>query len=173
MSSLHRTASNGSTAHQNRRIPLGLSWRSSKLFILTTVGIGMFTDLFLYNLITPVFPFLLRDRLGIPRSEIQSTVSNLLAIYAACSLVFSPIAGVIADKTSTRQIPFLGGLISLFIGTSLLAVAPTIPFVILARVLQGLSAAVVWTLGLAMCLETVGPKNLGTTIGTVSERRIS
>jgi MFS family permease len=37
----------------------------------------------------------------------------------------------------------------------------------LARVLQGISAAFVWTIGLALCLETVGPENLGKTIGSI------
>jgi predicted MFS family arabinose efflux permease len=36
-----------------------------------------------------------------------------------------------------------------------------------ARVLQGTSAALVWTVGLALCLETVGPENLGKTLGSV------
>ena len=30
--------------------PIGLGWRSHTLFIITTVGIGLFTDLFLYGL---------------------------------------------------------------------------------------------------------------------------
>ena len=37
----------------------------------------------------------------------------------------------------------------------------------MARVLQGVSAAVVWTVGLALVLDTVGPENLGKTIGSV------
>ena len=42
-----------------------------------------------------------------------------------------------------------------------------------ARVLQGISAAVVWTIGLALVLDTVGPENLGKTIGSVCLRRRS
>jgi len=30
---------------------MGLKWRSSSLFICATVGIGIFTDIFLYSLI--------------------------------------------------------------------------------------------------------------------------
>jgi predicted MFS family arabinose efflux permease len=49
----------------------------------------------------------------------------------------------------------------------LLFVGTTLPVLTLARVLQGVSSAFVWTVGLALCLETVGPKNLGKTIGSV------
>ena len=42
------------------------------------------------------------------------------------------------------------------------------PVLVVARVSQGISAAVVWTIGLALILDTVGPEDLGKTIGSVS-----
>merc|ERR1712093_963176 len=38
---------------------------------------------------------------------------------------------------------------------------------VLARVLQGISASVVWTIGLAMVMDTVGSGKLGVTIGSI------
>ena len=32
-------------------MPIGLRWRSSSVFICSTVAVGMFTDLFLYALL--------------------------------------------------------------------------------------------------------------------------
>lgn len=157
-----------SSNHSNdQNPPFGLRWRSSTLFIVSTVAVGMLTDLSLYCLIIPVLPFMLHDRLGIPHSELQGYSSGLLAAFAAASLLFSPIAGIIADQTNTRQTPFLLGLFALLASTILLAVGHNIPVIVLARVLQGMSGAVVWTIGLAICLETVGPDRLGTTIGAV------
>ena len=49
----------------------------------------------------------------------------------------------------------------------MLLLGQTIPVLILARVLQGISAAVVWTIGLALVLDTVGPENLGKTVGSI------
>ena len=63
--------------------------------------------------------------------------------------------------------PFLAGLLALLGSTILLAVGQTIPLLILARVLQGISAAFVWTIGLALLLDTVGPDKLGLTIGSI------
>ncbi|KAK8219318.1 hypothetical protein M8818_001052 [Zalaria obscura] len=147
--------------------PAGLRWRSNTYFILATVAIGLFTDLFLYGLIVPILPYMLEDRVSIPESQIQSTVSGLLAAYAGASVLFSPIAGILADKTSTRQAPFLLGLAALLLATLLLYLGDSVAVLALARILQGISAAVVWTIGLALCLETVGPKNLGKTIGSI------
>lgn len=102
-----------------------------------------------------------------PESQVQSYTSALLAVLAGSSVVFSPISGILADRVSTRQAPFLFGLSTLIGATILLFLATTIPVLTIARVLQGISSAVVWTLGLAICIETVGPENLGKTIGSV------
>lgn len=147
--------------------PIGLKWRSNTLFIIATVAIGLFTDLFLYGLIVPVLPFMLRDRVSLPQDKVQSYVSGLLAAYAGASVIFSVPAGWVADRTNARQAPFLAGLAALLGATILLAVGQNVPVLVVARVLQGTSAAVVWTVGLAMILDTVGPENLGKTIGSV------
>ena len=149
------------------RPPAGLRWRSSTLFILATVGVGLSTDLFLYGLVVPILPFMLQERLHLPPSQIQSHVDGLLAAYAGASMLFSPVAGYIADRTSSRQLPFLTGLLALLAATVLLDLAQSLSVLFLARVLQGVSAAVVWTVGLALCLDTVGPDNLGKVIGSV------
>ncbi|KKY27723.1 putative membrane transporter [Phaeomoniella chlamydospora] len=147
--------------------PIGLKWRSNTLFILITVAIGLFTDLFLYGLIVPILPFLLRDRVDLPQSKVQSYVSGLLAAYAGASVVCSLPAGYIADKVQTRRAPFLGGLIALLAATVMLAFGQNVPVLVVARVLQGISAAFVWTVGLAMVLDTVGPGDLGKVIGSL------
>jgi len=148
----------------------GLHWRSSSAFILATVTVGLFTDLFLYGLVVPVLPFLLSSRLHIPEPEIQAHVSGLLAAYAGASVVFSVPAGVISDRVRTRRTPFLAGLGALLASTVLLAVGQSVAVLVLARVLQGTSAAVVWTVGLALVRDTVGTENLGKTMGSVGVR---
>ncbi|MCJ1443716.1 MAG: hypothetical protein MMC23_004216 [Stictis urceolatum] len=150
----------------NRPPPL-LHIRSHTLFITTTIGVGLFTDLFLYGLLVPIIPFLLQERLDVPKSQQQTLTSGMLTAYAGASVLFSPIAGFIADRTSSRQLPFLLGLILLLLGCLGLYLGQSVPALILARILQGLSAAVVWTVGLALCLDTVGPGDLGKTIGTI------
>jgi MFS family permease len=147
--------------------PYLLPLRSSTAFILSTVATSLFTDLFLYGLIVPILPFLLRDRLALPPSQTQSTVSVLLAAYAGASVLFSLPAGYIADRTPSRRTPFLAGLAALLAATVMLALGRSLAVLVAARVLQGISAAVVWTVGFAMVLDTVGPENLGKVVGSL------
>ena len=72
-----------------------------------------------------------------------------------------------ADRTGARRTPFLAGLAALLAATILLGVGRSIAVLVLARVLQGISAAVVWTVGLAMVLDSVGPENLGKVVGSL------
>lgn len=147
--------------------PLGLRWRANSLFILTTVAVGMFTDLFLYGLVVPILPFMLKERMGLADDKIQSYVSGLLAAYAGASVIFSIPVGIVADRTNARRTPFLCGLAALLAATLMLALGRNIAMLVVARILQGTSAAVVWTVGLAMVLDTVGPNHLGKVIGSV------
>ncbi len=148
--------------------PFLLELRSSKAFILTTICIAVFTDMFLYGIIVPVIPFALESRVGIPPSQTQSWVSVLLAAYGAALLVLSPLAGWYADQTSSRRLPLLIGLLALGGATVLLCLARTIALLVVGRVLQGFSAAVVWTVGQALLVDTVGEKEIGQTLGLVS-----
>ena len=166
-STLHTLTTYLGTQNMVKSKPVGLKWRCSTLFIVSTVGIGLFTDLFLYGLVVPILPFILQDRVNLPHHQIQSHVSGLLAAYAGASVLFSLPTGVLADRLPTRQLPFLVGLTALLLATLLLFLGRNVAVLTVARVLQGISAAVVWTIGLALVLDTVGPDNLGKTIGSV------
>jgi len=137
------------------------------LLIILINYLGMFTDLFLYGLIVPVIPFILRDRLDIPQSRVQFWTSFLLASFAGANVLFSLPSGIISDRSSSRQWPFLAGLAALFFATALFSVAQSIVWLVVARMLQGMAAAVVWTVGMALLMDTVGSENLGEAIGTV------
>ncbi|CAD6444853.1 ecff4bd5-e2f2-4929-9e6a-8abef5ae27c7 [Sclerotinia trifoliorum] len=147
--------------------PWALEARSNTLFILATVAIGMFTDLFLYGIIVPILPFILSDRIGVAQEEIQYYTSVLLASYAGASVLFSFPAGWIADRWASRQLPFLVGLAALLASTVLLMVGRSIGVLVAARVFQGISGAIVWTIGLALVMDTVGSEKLGVTVGSI------
>jgi MFS family permease len=148
--------------------PYLLHIRSSKLFILTTICVAVFTDIFLYGIIVPVIPFALSSRAGVAQSSVQSWVAILLAVYGAALLVYSPIAGWYADRSSSRRLPLLFGLVTLGGATVMLCLARTVALLVLGRILQGFSAAIVWTVGQALLVDTVGEKDIGQTLGYVS-----
>jgi len=57
--------------------------------------------------------------------------------------------------------------VALLASTTLLWLGKTFPILVLARILQGVSGAVVWTIGLALIMDTVGSDKLGVTIGSI------
>jgi hypothetical protein len=56
--------------------PAGLSLRSNTFFIMWTVAVGLFADLFLYGLVVPILPYMLQDRVGLPDGQVQSIVDR-------------------------------------------------------------------------------------------------
>lgn len=147
--------------------PAFLEVRSSKWLIITTVSAAVFTDIFLYGIIVPVLPFALSSRAGVAQDSVQTWISVLLAVYGGALLVGAPISGWAADIMSSRRWSFLFGLVVLAGSTVLLTVGNSLGIIIAGRVLQGLSAAVVWVVGLALLSDTVGPAEIGQAMGWV------
>ncbi|KAF7874282.1 hypothetical protein EAF04_002954 [Stromatinia cepivora] len=148
--------------------PHFLKIRSSNIFIISTICVAVFTDIFLYGIIVPVVPFSLSSRAGVPEASVQSWVSILLAVYGAALLVGSPISGWYADHSSSRRLPLLIGLIAMIGSTIMLCLAKSVALLVLGRVFAGLSAAIVWTVGQALLVDTVGQAEIGETLGYVS-----
>lgn len=138
--------------------PLFLAFRSSKTFICATICIAIFTDILLYGIIVPVMPYALTSRVGVPEDALQTWNAILLACYTIALFVGSPLVGIYADHTSSRRWPLLIGLFALAGSTLLLCLGQTIALLILGRLLQGFSAAIVWSVGLALLADTFGDK---------------
>lgn len=147
--------------------PCFLKYRSSTGFILFTISLAIFTDIFLYGLIVPVVPFSITVQAGIAEDQVQQWTAVLLACYSATLFVGSPIVGWYADLTTSRRLPLLLGLLALAGSTLMLCLGKNIVIFVVGRLLQGLSAAVVWSVGLALLVDTMG-KNIGQAMGWVS-----
>ncbi|KAI0551597.1 MFS transporter-like protein [Xylaria curta] len=158
--------SGGSTGTPGKP-PCLLPFRSSTTLIASTVNLAIFTDIFFYGIIVPVLPFALSAQANVPEDKVQYWVAILLAAYSASLFVSSPIAGIYADHTSSRRWPLLLGLLALAGSTLLLAFGNSIGLFVLGRVLQGLSAAVVWSVGCALLVDTMGSQ-VGIAMGYVN-----
>lgn len=146
--------------------PYLLSFRSSTPFILFTICLAIFTDILFYGLIVPVIPFSLTVQAGIPDDEVQQWTAILLACYNITLFVGSPLVGFYADRTTSRRLPLLLGLFALAGSTLLLCLGKTVALLVVGRLLQGLSAAIVWSVGLALLADTMG-RNIGYAMGYV------
>ena len=72
------------------------------------------------------------------------------------------------DQTRTRQLPFLLGVGVMGGATVLFSLTTSLPWIVLARVLQGCSTAIVFTIGFSLLRETVGDRHIGRAIGFTS-----
>ena len=142
--------------------------RSSRRFIMFVVSFAAATDVLMYGLIVPVTPTALQDRVRLSERSVQGWTSILLALFSAGLLAFSPIVGYIADRSESRRWPFLFGLVALGVATALLCVGTNIGLWVTGRLFQGAAAAVVWVVGIALMVDTVGKDGLGRAIGYVS-----
>ena len=114
----------------------------------------------------------------------QYWISLLLAVYGAailaasrtcCSFALVPVneqrltilapCGWLADKSPNRRLPLLIGLIALTGATLMLCLGTSIGLIVAGRVLQGVSAAMVWIVGLALLADTFSPGEIGTAMG--------
>ncbi|KAL4889497.1 MFS amine transporter [Aspergillus ambiguus] len=148
--------------------PWKLQFRSSRPFIISVVAMAIFADVFIYGMVVPILPTVLRTRAAIPDDELQKWMSILLAAFGGALLIGSPVCGYFSDKSTSRRVPFIIGLLALGGSTVMFWVATTVSALVVARVLQGLSAAVVWTVGMALVVDTVGQDQVGSAMGYVS-----
>jgi MFS family permease len=83
-------------------------------------------------------------------------------------LVASPICGWLADRSLSRRLPFVLGLLAIGGSTILLCVGSSIGVLMLGRLLEGLSSAIISTSGPALLIDTVGQKEIGKAMGYFS-----
>ena len=75
-------------------------FRSSNAFVTLVVCVAIYTDLLLSNLIVPILPYALSERVGLPQEDIQKWNSILLALYGASQMVGSCVSKFPIHETS-------------------------------------------------------------------------
>ncbi|KAG6037562.1 hypothetical protein E4U41_004915 [Claviceps citrina] len=106
-----------------------------------------FQDVFPYAVTIPVLPFALVKQAGIPEDK---------ALW-----------GILADRTKARRPPMLAGLIFLTSATFLLCFMKNVGMLILGRILQGMTSALTWSVGLALVVDTVPSERVGRAMGWI------
>ena len=76
--------------------------------------------------------------------------------------------GWIGDRLPGRRTPFILGVAVLGASTVCFALARTLPALLIARILEGLSTAIVCTLGYALLNDAVGVEHIGKAMGYTS-----
>ncbi|KJK89789.1 hypothetical protein H633G_06361 [Metarhizium anisopliae BRIP 53284] len=147
--------------------PWLLEVRSSVTFILLMVATAVFTDIFPYAVIVPVLPYELESRAGVRKSKVQFWISVSLAAFGIAVFISAPVWGILADRTKNRRAPMLVGLAILTAATFLLCFMKNVAMLMLGRMLQGMTSALTWSVGLALVVDTVPTERIGWAMGWV------
>jgi DHA1 family tetracycline resistance protein-like MFS transporter len=119
---------------------------------LVIIFITIFIDLVGFGIVIPVLP-LYAERYGAS----EATVGVLLAIYSAMQFVFAPILGKLSDRVGRRPV-LLVSLIGTSIGFLIMGLAPRMP---VGFVLLGFSPTLVW-LFVARIIDGISGGNIST-----------
>lgn len=110
--------------------------RAAVGFVLATlamdaVGIGI---------VIPIIPELVRQMSGLTRSGASAWVGGLLATYSLAQVAAAPILGALSDRFGRRPVILLSvaGIASNYV---LLALAPSLPWLFLGRLMAGATGA--------------------------------
>ena len=112
-------------------------------------------------MVVPILPFALESRADVREDDIQKWTATFLSVYGGALGIGSLVSGYYADRQTSRRMPLLLGLFALAGATVMLCFGKGLPMLLAGRILQGLSASVVWTVGLALMSDTVPEEEIG------------
>lgn len=104
--------------------------------LLWLVAAGIFMQMLDTTIVNTALPAMARS-LGESPLQMQSVVMS----YALTAAVFIPASGWVADRFGTRKV-FLGAVVTFTLGSLLCALAPTLPLLVAARVVQGIGGEI-------------------------------
>jgi MFS family permease len=98
---------------------------------------------------------------------VQHWTAVLLTINGAALVAVSPFAGWVADRLGQRRTPLIVSLLALLGASLILCFGRSIGIYVAARLLLGISGAVVWTVGFALVVDSVTKDEVGQYLGYV------
>ena len=104
------------------------------------IFITLFLDSFGLGVVVPVLPKMIQQMEGGDLDSATLTVGFLVSLYALMQFLFSPVLGSLSDHFGRRPI-ILGSLLGAGIDYMLLAWAPNMAWIIVGRVISGITAA--------------------------------
>ena len=101
------------------------------------------------------------------RREYGATLNDaqwVLSVYVLALGITTPLSGFLADRFGLKQI-YIGGLALFTLASVLCGFAPSLGWLIAARVLQGIGGGLAQPLGPALLYRTFPPNEQGTALG--------
>jgi len=135
--------------------------RAAVIFIFITVTL----DMLALGLIAPVLPKLVLNFLGGDAPHAAKMFGLFGTVWALMQFVFSPVLGVLSDRFGRRPVILLSNL-GLGLDYIVMALAPTLGWLFLGRVISGITAASITT-GTAYVSDVVAPEKRAKAFGMI------
>ena len=108
------------------------------------IFITLFLDVLGFGLIIPILPKLLETFHPGDTTKTSLIYGSLVALYSLMQFTFAPVLGNLSDRFGRRPI-LLGSLFGSAVDYLFLALAPTLPWFFVGRVINGISGASITT----------------------------
>jgi DHA1 family tetracycline resistance protein-like MFS transporter len=135
--------------------------KAAVVFIFITVTL----DMLALGLIMPVLPKLVLNFLGGDTPNAAKMFGIFGTVFALMQFVFSPVLGVLSDRFGRRPVILLSNL-GLGLDYIVMALAPTIGWLFVGRVISGITAASINT-GTAYVADVVPPEKRAAAFGMI------
>ncbi|HEY2614280.1 MAG TPA: TCR/Tet family MFS transporter [Chthoniobacterales bacterium] len=135
--------------------------KAAVFFIFITVTLDMLT----FGLIAPVLPKLVLNFLGGNAASAAKMFGIFGTVFALMQFVFSPVLGVLSDRFGRRPVILLSNF-GLGLDYLVMALAPSIGWLFLGRVISGITAASTST-AMAYISDVVAPEKRAGAFGMI------
>lgn len=135
--------------------------KAAVAFIFITVTL----DMLALGLIMPVLPKLVLSFLGGDAPNAAKTFGIFATVFALMQFVFSPMLGVLSDRFGRRPVILLSNL-GLGLDYIVMAIAPTLGWLFVGRVISGITAASI-SIGTAYVADIVEPEKRASAFGLI------
>ncbi len=129
------------------------------------IFITLLLDVIGLGIIIPVIPKLIQELTGEGLSKAAEYGGWLLFSYAICQFLFSPVVGGLSDRYGRRPV-LLGSLLGFGLDYFLLALAPTLSWLFVGRILSGILGAS-FTTGAAYIADVSTPEKRAQNFGLI------
>ncbi|BFI94795.1 MAG: tetracycline resistance MFS efflux pump [Rhodanobacter sp.] len=114
--------------------------RAALAFIFVTVAL----DMLAFGIVIPVLPHLIADLIGGNLAEAASWVGTFATLFMAMQFVFSPLQGALSDRFGRRTVVLIS-CFGLGVDFIVMALAPSLWFLLIGRVVSGACSASIST----------------------------
>ncbi|HUD72061.1 MAG TPA: MFS transporter [Dongiaceae bacterium] len=124
--------------------------------------LGMFTEAVGYGMVAPTLPFMARQ-VGAG----ETALGLLVGVYAAVGLFVAVPFGILAQRLGRRSLVIFGHLF-LAVASIGFVLAPSYPWLLVARTVQGLGAAGVWVGSLTIAADLSADATMGRSLAWIT-----